>query len=140
MDDHTGLLAGGTILFTIVIIIFSLVVTIVPIVLILRFVMKMKQNNDQILMTGVPAQARVTHISPTGMTINDAPQLNIGLEVHPPQGGGYRGAPMPFMAQVQALVPIYAMARIQPGAMVAVRFDPANPARVAIDFRSMGFG
>lgn len=140
MDEHTGLLAGGTILITVVIILFSLVVTIVPIVLIFRFVLKMKQNNDQILMTGVPAQARVMQISPTGMTINDAPQLSISLEVHPPQGPGYRGPMAPFMANVQALVPVYAMARIQPGAMIAVRFDAANPSRLAIDFRSMGFG
>jgi hypothetical protein len=43
------------------------------------------------------------------------------------------------MATVQALIPIYAMGKVQPGAFVPVRFDPMNPMAVAIDFRAMGF-
>jgi hypothetical protein len=43
------------------------------------------------------------------------------------------------LATVQAFIPVYAMGRIQPGALVPVRFDPMNPARVAMDLRGMGF-
>lgn len=138
--DEQGAIIGGTILFTIVIIVFSIAATVIPIVLIFRWLSKMKGASDDILMRGIPAQGRIVQIGQTGLTINDAPQLNIMMEVTPPMQQGYRGGTTgPFMANVQALVPIYAMARLQPGSMVNVRFDPMNPMRVAIDFRSMGF-
>jgi hypothetical protein len=140
MEEHGALLAGGTIIFTIVIIVISFAAAIIPMILIFRWLGKMKANNDQLLMTGMPGQGRIVQMSPTGMTINDAPQLNITVEVHPQVTPGYRGAAAPFMATLQALVPIYAMPRIQPGQTVPVRFDPMNPMRIAIDFRSMGYG
>jgi len=138
--DEQGALIGGTVVFTIVIIVFSIAATVIPIVLVFRWLSKMKGANDDILMRGVPAQGRVVQMGPTGLTVNDAPQMNIMVEVTPPMQQGYRGgASGPFMANVQAFVPIYAMGRVQPGSMVNVRFDPMNPMRVAIDFRSMGF-
>lgn len=137
--DEGHLIAGGTILFTIVIILFSLVVTIVPVVLVFRWIAKMKGENQQLLMTGVPAQARIVQVGATGLTVNDAPQLQLTLEVQPPPGAGYRGSSTPFAANVRALVPVFAMARIQPGQVIAVRFNPHNPTQVAIDFRAMGF-
>lgn len=138
MDDST-LFAGGTIIFTIVIIVFSFAAAIVPMVLIFRYISKMSAKNQALMATGIAAQARVMQMGPTGMTINNSPQMNLVLEVHPPPQPGYRGAAAPFMATVQALIPVYAMGRVQPGAMVPVRFDPANAMNVAIDLRSMGF-
>jgi hypothetical protein len=137
--DETTLFAGGTILFTIVIIVVSLAAAIIPMVLVFRWLGKMGAKNQALMNNGVAAQARVVQMGPTGLTINDAPQMNVVLEVHPPPQPGYRGAAAPFMATVQALVPIYAMGRVQPGAMLPVKFDPMNPMNVAIDFRSMGF-
>lgn len=139
MDDHGSLIAGGTIVFTLLIIAFSMVVTIVPIVLVFRYIAKMNGANQQLLMTGVPAQARVVQMGPTGMSINGAPQMNLVVEVYPPAMPGYRGSPAPFTATVQALVPVYAMGRVQPGATVPVRFNPGMPSQVAVDFRAMGF-
>lgn len=139
--DETAIFAGGTIIFTLVIVVFSLAATIIPLVLVFRWLSKMKNQNQQILMTGIAAQARVVQMGPTGMTVNDAPQMNIVVEVHPPPMPGYREAAPPFMANLQALVPVYAMGRVQPGAMVPVRFQsqPGMPPQVAIDFRAMGF-
>ena len=139
--DETALFAGGTIIFTLVIVVFSIAATVIPLVLVFRWLAKMKNQNQQILMTGIPAQARVVQMGPTGMTVNDAPQMNIVVEVHPPPMPGYREAAPPFMANLQVLVPVYAMGRVQPGAMVPVRFQaqPGMPPQVAIDFRSMGF-
>jgi len=137
--EHEGLLVGGTIVFTILIIVFSLAVTIIPLVLVFRWLAKTRASNQQLLVTGVPAQARIVAMGPTGLTVNDAPQMNLSVEIHPPQMPGYRGHAAPFMATVQAFLPVYAMGRIQPGATVPVRFDPMNPQRVAIDLRSMGF-
>jgi hypothetical protein len=136
--DEQGII-GGTILITVVIIVVSIAATVIPLVLVFRWLGKMRGANQQVLMNGIPAQARVTQMGPTGLTVNDAPQLNVVLEVYPPQSPGYRAPAAPFVAAIQAFVPIYAMGRIQPGAMVPVRFDPMNPQNVAIDFRGMGF-
>jgi hypothetical protein len=139
MDEQGAWIAGGTVVFTLVIILFSVVATVVPLVLVFRWIAKMNGANQQLLMTGWPAQARVVQMGPTGMTINGAPQMNLVVEVYPPAMPGYRGAPVPFTTTVQALVPVYAMASVQPGATVPVRFDPAMPSKVAVDFRAMGF-
>ncbi len=137
MDDQSAVV-GGTILFTIIIVIFSLLATIVPMVLIFRWIGKMKGQNQALLDTGVPAQARIVQVGHTGMTINHVPQLNIVLEVQPQMSPGFQ-ASAPYTVQVQALIPVFAMGRIQPGSMVPVRFAAHNPSQVAIDLRSMGF-
>jgi hypothetical protein len=139
MMDEQGAIIGGTILFTIVIIVVSIAATVIPIVLIFRWLGKMRGANQQLLMNGIPAQARVVQMGATGLTVNESPQLNVVLEVHPPQGPGYRAPAVPLMATIQAFVPVYAMGRVQPGTFVPVRFDPMNPQNVAIDFRGMGF-
>lgn len=139
MDDPTAVAVGGTLILTIVIVIFSLLVTIIPMIFIFRWLAKMKGQNQAILMNGIPAQARIVQVGQTGMYVNHAPQLSIVLEVHPQPSPGYRGVAAPYNATVQCLVPIHAMGRIQPGAMVPVRFSPHNPQEVAIDMRSMGF-
>lgn len=139
MDETGALIAGGTILFTIVMIVVTLAATILPLVLVFRWLAKTRAGHDQLLATGVPAQGRILQMGPTGLTVNNAPQLALVLEVHPPAQAGYRGAAPPFIANVQALVPVYAMGRVQPGAFVPLRFDATNPSRVAIDFRAMGY-
>lgn len=136
--------AIGTIVFTLVIILVSFAACIIPIVLVFKYIGKMSAKNAAIMNNGVPAQARVVQMGPTGMTINDAPQMNIVLEIHPAQGNpaayrGFAGPTAPFTATIQCLVPVYAMGRIQPGAMVPVKYDPVNPMSAAIDFRAMGF-
>ena len=110
-----------------------------PRIFLFKFLAKSSAKNQQLMATGVPAQARVIQMGATGMTINDAPQMNLVLEVHPPQDGSYRGNAAPFNATIQVLVPVYVMPRVQPGSMIAVRFDPMNPANVALDMRAMGF-
>lgn len=91
------------------------------------------------LAQGVPANARIVQVGSTGLTVNDSPQLQVTMEVQPPPAPGYRADAAPFMATTSILVPVYAMARVCPGATVPVRFDPSTPANVAIDFRAMGF-
>jgi hypothetical protein len=138
MDDHSAVI-GGTILFTIIIVVFSLLATIVPMVLIFRWIGKMKGQNQALLNTGIPAQARIVQVGHTGMTINHVPQLNIVLEVQPQMSPGFQGTSAPYTVNVQALIPVFAMGRIQPGSMVPVRFAAHNPSQVAIDLRAMGF-
>jgi hypothetical protein len=75
--------------------------------------------------SGLPARAVVLEIRETGVTVNDSPVVDFLLEVH------IEGRP-PYQAEAKALVSILAIPRIQPGAELAVLYDPKDPQRVAI--------
>jgi hypothetical protein len=81
---------------------------------------------QRLLTSGYPAQARILQLKDTGLKVNDNPQVTIVLEVHA-QGRA------PWHAQVTTIVSMLAIPRVQPGMMVAVRFDPMNPMQVAIE-------
>lgn len=136
---NEGLLAGGTAIMTLIIIAVSVTACIVPVIVVLKKLGGMSANRQRLLQTGVPANARIVQVGPTGLTVNDAPQLNVVMEVTPPPSPDYRSSPAPFTATSAELVPLFALGRIAPGATIPVRFDPAAPANVAIDFRAMGF-
>lgn len=136
---NEGLLAGGTAIMTFIIVVVCMAACVIPVVLILKKIGNMSAARQRLLQTGVPANARIVQVGPTGLTVNDAPQLNVVMEVTPPPSPGYRSGPASFMATAAELIPLYALGRIAPGATVPVRFDPAAPTNVAIDFRAMGF-
>lgn len=146
MDEGAfgGLLGGGIgVLSGCFGIVIAIVATVVPIVFVVWLFKNMSKNRaaaEQLLRTGAPGQARVLAVGQTGMYINNQPQLQIELEVHPsPEAGGYRGPSAPFRASLRVIVPMMAMAAVQPGATVLVRFDPAAPGRIEIDWGSMGY-
>lgn len=91
---------------------------------------KASQQTAQLMAQGVPAQARVLGVQDLGGSIrimDQLPQhrLQIHLEVHP------QGIP-PFQASAVQLVTAFHFSRIQRGAIVEVRYDPADPTRVAV--------
>lgn len=83
-------------------------------------------DHNQLMATGAPASARVLSLEGTGTLINNAPQVVLGLEVHPSSGGS------PFMARCTSIVSQLKIPQVQPGCMVPVRFDPMNPQRIAL--------
>jgi len=83
-------------------------------------------QRQRLLATGEQAQAKILGLADTGVKINNNPQLQIQLEVYP------QTRP-PFQTQCITTVSFLAIPRIQPGMMVMVRFDPANPAAVALE-------
>ncbi|AUX22678.1 uncharacterized protein SOCEGT47_031840 [Sorangium cellulosum] len=89
-----------------------------------------QQEQRQLLQMGVSCAARVLHYQETGMKVSqgaqDAYRLKLFLEVMPP------GMP-PYQVETVSLVSVMAVPRIQPGCIVTVRYDPANPRRVALD-------
>lgn len=80
----------------------------------------------EIRATGIPATAKVLRIWETGVTINNNPVVGFLLEV-------YAEGLEPYEAETRALVSILAIPRIQPGAMLQVKYDPKDPSRVALD-------
>jgi metallo-beta-lactamase class B len=74
---------------------------------------------------GLPALATVLEIRDTGVKVNDDPVVGFRLEVHA------EGLP-PWQAETRCVVSPLAIPQIQPGAVLAVRYDPLDHARVAI--------
>jgi hypothetical protein len=83
-------------------------------------------RKNQLLKTGIPAQARIVNIWDTGTMVNNQPQIGVALEVYP-QGG------VPYQAQTTEIVSMVHMPRLQPGATVQVRYDPASPDKVTLE-------
>jgi len=79
-----------------------------------------------LLTSGVPGQARVLNVQGTGTLVNHDPQVVLDLEVSPAPGA------QTFRARCTSIVSQIALPRVQPGCIVAVRFDPMNPQRVAL--------
>ncbi|WP_437538057.1 hypothetical protein WME79_19440 [Sorangium sp. So ce726] len=77
-------------------------------------------------MTGLPAQARVLIVQPTGTMINYQPQCRVDLEVYRPNAPPYRAA-------ILAVIHQMAIPRVQPGLVVPVKIDAANPNNIALD-------
>jgi uncharacterized protein YceK len=74
---------------------------------------------------GQTAQALIIAIEDTGMTLNDDPIVAFQLEVRPATGA-------PYEVRTRGRVGRLDVPRIQPGAVVPVSVDPADPRKVAI--------
>ena len=110
----------------------SLLVTAVPIVFVVMYMMKLAKNkaeSDQVLATGQQATATVVRLSESGTYINNQPLVNILLMVQRP------GFP-PYQAMVQKVISQLEIPRLQPGMTVAVKVNPADPNKVAIDLNA----
>lgn len=78
--------------------------------------------------SGTPTTAKITGMNETSVRLNNRPVIGFDLEVTPPHGGD------PYSASVKQVVPISALGSVRPGASVGVVVDPADPARVAVDW------
>jgi hypothetical protein len=77
--------------------------------------------------TGLDATATVAAVRQGGALVNYQPMVEIDLTVMAP------GSP-PYAATVSQVVQQVHLARLQPGASLRVKVDPANPATIWIDF------
>lgn len=82
-------------------------------------------RNQQLLINGEAAEAKILKIWETGATVNEQPQVGLLLEVYAPNRPVYQ-------AEAKRVVSILNIPRIQVGSTVEVRFDPQNPARIAV--------
>jgi len=83
-------------------------------------------------MTGLPGQARVLNIQPTGTMVNMAPQCRVDLEVEPPATApGYRSPP--YRVSILQTLNQVVLPRVQPGMTVPVKIDASNPTNVVVD-------
>jgi hypothetical protein len=81
----------------------------------------------ELQIVGIPAEAEILSIADTKRALNDDPIVRLEIEVRP------AGQP-PFRATIQRFLITYLQVpQFQPGKIIAVRYDPRDPSRAAID-------
>lgn len=81
---------------------------------------------DELMKTGLPADAVILSADPTGNVYNNQPQVRLTLEVHPKDGAVYK-------AETKMIInPIY-VPQFQPGKQVHIRYDQKDKMNVAIE-------
>ena len=123
MDQLNTLIAISTIApiaITIVVLMF--------VFLVLRKVFSGISQNKTLLASGEPAQATVLQLWDTGVSLNDNPQVGLLLEVRPQHRPAYQVQTKSFISRLK-------VSQVQTGAVLAVKVDPTDPAKVALDLR-----
>ena len=83
-------------------------------------------NNQKLRNIGKSASAKVVSMVSTGTRINNNPVMRFVLEVEP-------GDRSPFHAEAEQIVRPESFGRLQPGAVVSVRYDPDTQEAVIVD-------
>jgi hypothetical protein len=102
------------------------VVVLIFVFLVFRKVFGGIAQNNALLTSGEPAQATVLQLWDTGVSLNDNPQVGLLLEVRPHNRPAYQVQTKSFISRLN-------VSQVQTGAVVAVKVDPTNPAKVALD-------
>lgn len=84
----------------------------------------MMQN--KLLKTGISANAVIKELHDTGVTVNNAPQIKLLLEVFPPTG-------LPYLVETKMLISRLQTSSFQPGMELAVKIDPDDKDKVVVD-------
>lgn len=84
---------------------------------------------DRITSTGIAGTATVTELTQTGMTLNNQPQVEIGLLVSLP-------GRKPYAASLKQFVPLILLGRLSSGQPLPVKVDPKDPQAIVIDWAS----
>ncbi len=108
--------------FTVSLVGFILVVTVVSMVLFSRFSSSLSAGGVK---NGVMAPATILKTWDTGTTINDNPVVGFSLDVHPQNESA-------FQVEMKQLVSRIQIGAFLPGQAVQVRYDPANHKKVKI--------
>ncbi|MDD5382770.1 MAG: hypothetical protein PHH60_03850 [Candidatus Margulisbacteria bacterium] len=103
-------------------IIFSIMMVAVAVVFI--FGPQLQQN--RILENGLPGQAEVLNIAPTGVLVNDQPRCKLDLKVTTASGEVYE------TTLFMVISPVY-LPQFQPGANLNIRYDRQNKKEVAVE-------
>jgi Protein of unknown function (DUF3592) len=101
-------------------------ITVVILAVVFLPMIRGSMRSSQLMKTGVSAQAQILKVWQTGMYVNEQPQLGMTLQVTPADGSA------PFQAEAKKVVSMVQIPQFQPGGMLEVKYDPANPKEVAI--------
>jgi hypothetical protein len=126
---------GGT-LMTVLVVIVSVVVSLLVAVLSMALPLgilyalfkasaKQAALEKELLATGASAPATITAVGQTGMYINNQPQIQLVLEVIPPEGAA-------FTAKINRVVSLLQIPQVQPGRVVEVRYDKNDRSKLMV--------
>jgi hypothetical protein len=86
------------------------------------------KDEKELQTVGIPARAEVLAIRETGLWVNDDPVLSLDVKVEPSDRPAYQATIERFWASE-----FDAAINYKPGSVIAVRYDPRDPTRVAMD-------
>jgi hypothetical protein len=98
-----------------------------PIVVLVRGGAREAAREQRFRATGIAGSARILTVKETGLTVNDAPQVDMTLEVQV-QGGH------PYQVQHRTMVPRLMIGRLTDGRPLKVLIDPVDPKQVSVDW------
>ncbi len=87
-------------------------------------------STDNLLATGVSGTATLTGVTQTGMYLNEQPRIKMDMLVQLP-------GQVPYAAEHSEFVPLILLSRVQPGATLPVKVNPAQPGKVVIDWQGL---
>ncbi len=81
--------------------------------------------------TGFATTARVVEVHDTGVTVNNAPQVKLVLEVSPPNGS-------PYLVETKQLISRLQTSMYQPGGVIPVLIDLNDKNSIVINYEGVG--
>ena len=87
-------------------------------------------STDEVLASGVAGTATITGVTQTGMYLNEQPRIKMNLMVQLP-------GQAPYAAEHSEFVPLILLSRVQPGATLPVKVNPAQPQKVVVDWQGL---
>jgi hypothetical protein len=123
--EITQLVAEGSALAIGGITVLSLALTLGVTLLVMRLIRKTLGQDRRILENGIPARAKILSVRQTGLMLNNQPQVEFQLEVHPPSG-------MPYQARAKAVIGLVSIPRFQPGVELPVKIHPMDLTKIAL--------
>ena len=96
-------------------------------------ILRMGRARQQLLTTGLVGQAEIVSASQTSMYVNDQPVVQMQLNVTV-------SGRSPYLVSHREVVPLLAIAMIQPGRSLPVAVDPADANKLAIDWAGVTAG
>ncbi len=91
---------------------------------------KNKAERQRLLTQGIPARGRILNVQMGGMTMTVGVQRHLQLVIQAeiqPNGGA------PYQATLTEMISELQVPQVQPGASIAVRVDPTNPMKMALE-------
>ncbi|MFN8412247.1 MAG: hypothetical protein U0Z26_07655 [Anaerolineales bacterium] len=129
---NPGIFAGGSIIFTLIMVCGSLVCTGVIVAASIAIPIYFMRNNQKraeaLMQSGTQGEATILSLQDTGMRINDNPRVTVLLEVRVAMRP-------PYQVTKTLTVPMIRMSQVQTGLVVPVMVDlsdPTNPDKIGL--------
>lgn len=128
-------LAGGTMLFTFIMICGSMVCTVVIVAASIGIPIYFMRNNQkraqELMEKGTQGEAKILSLQDTGMLINNQPRVTMVLEIEVAMRP-------PYQVTKTVTVPLIRISQVQVGSVIPVMVDlsdPTNPDKIGLLFK-----